>query len=70
MRRAPGRPAAGADRRPELLVGTMGPRTVQHAARWADGLAGVTLDLDAAGVAGLFELAAARGRRPAGARRG
>ncbi len=32
---------------PELLVGTMGPRTIRSAAAWADGLAGVTLDLDA-----------------------
>jgi len=42
---------------PSLLVGTMGPRTIRSAASWADGLAGVTLDLDVAGVAGLFELA-------------
>lgn len=42
---------------PELLVGTMGPRTVRDAAGWADGLAGVTLDLDVAAVAGLFDLA-------------
>lgn len=42
---------------PELLVGSMGPRTIRHAASWADGLAGVTLDLDTAAVAGLFELA-------------
>ncbi|MCW2797187.1 LLM class flavin-dependent oxidoreductase [Nocardioides sp.] len=42
---------------PEILVGTMGPRTIRHASRWADGLAGVTLDLDAAAVSDLFELA-------------
>lgn len=42
---------------PEILVGTMGPRTVRHAAGWADGLAGVTLDVDVAGVARLFEQA-------------
>lgn len=42
---------------PELLVGTMGPRTIRHAAAWADGLAGVTLDLDTTAVAGLFDLA-------------
>ncbi|MET0997369.1 MAG: LLM class flavin-dependent oxidoreductase [Marmoricola sp.] len=42
---------------PEVLVGTMGPRTVRHAAGWADGLAGVTLDLDTSAVADLFELA-------------
>jgi alkanesulfonate monooxygenase SsuD/methylene tetrahydromethanopterin reductase-like flavin-dependent oxidoreductase (luciferase family) len=42
---------------PELLVGTMGPRTIRHAADWADGLAGVTLDLDVAAVGSLFDLA-------------
>jgi hypothetical protein len=40
---------------PPLLVGTMGRRTVRNAATWADGLAGVTLDLDPAGVAGLYD---------------
>ena len=42
---------------PPVLVGTMGHRTVQHAASWADGLAGVTLDLDTGAVAELFDLA-------------
>lgn len=42
---------------PEILVGTMGPRTIKHAAHWADGLAGVTLDLDTEAVGRLFELA-------------
>ena len=42
---------------PPLLVGTMGRRTVQHAAGWADGLAGVTLDLDVSAVDELFVLA-------------
>lgn len=42
---------------PPLLVGTMGPRTVRHAASWADGLAGVSLDLDVAAVGRLFDLA-------------
>ncbi len=42
---------------PSLLVGTMGPRTIRSAAAWADGLAGVTLDLDVAGVSSLFALA-------------
>ena len=42
---------------PELLVGTMGPKTIRSAAAWADGLAGVTLDLSADAVAGLFDLA-------------
>lgn len=31
---------------PELLVGTLGPRTIRAAAAWADGLAGMSLDLD------------------------
>ncbi|WP_370247922.1 LLM class flavin-dependent oxidoreductase [Nocardioides sp.] len=44
---------------PEVLVGTMGPRTVRHAATWADGLAGVTLDLDTAAVGALFDTARA-----------
>lgn len=42
---------------PELLVGTMGPKTIRSASAWADGLAGVTLDLSVDAVAGLFELA-------------
>jgi alkanesulfonate monooxygenase SsuD/methylene tetrahydromethanopterin reductase-like flavin-dependent oxidoreductase (luciferase family) len=42
---------------PEILVGTMGPRTIRHAAAWADGLAGVTLDLDVAATDALFEIA-------------
>lgn len=44
---------------PPLLVGTMGPRTIRSAAHWADGLAGVTLDLDVPAVAGLFDQARA-----------
>lgn len=52
-------PAPAQDGGPELLVGTMGPRTVKDAARWADGLAGVTLDLDLAEVSRLFDLARA-----------
>lgn len=42
---------------PELLVGTMGPRTIRSAAAWADGLAGVSLDLDTREVRRLFDLA-------------
>ena len=42
---------------PEILVGTMGPRTVRDAAGWADGLAGVTLALDTEAVRRLFDLA-------------
>lgn len=41
---------------PELLVGTMGPKTIRHASHWADGLAGVTLDLDLDAVGALFDL--------------
>ena len=37
---------------PELLVGTLGPRTIRSAAAWADGLAGMSLDLDLAQMAG------------------
>ncbi|WP_319804181.1 LLM class flavin-dependent oxidoreductase [Nocardioides dongkuii] len=50
-------PPPAQDGGPELLVGTMGPRTIRNAAGWADGLAGVTLDLDTAGVGRLFDLA-------------
>ncbi len=42
---------------PPLLVGTMGPRTTRHAATWADGLAGITLDLDVTAVGEHFDLA-------------
>lgn len=31
---------------PELLVGTIGPKTLRSASAWAEGLAGITLDLD------------------------
>lgn len=41
---------------PELLVGTLGPRTIRAAAAWADGLAGMSLDVDPAGVAKVFDL--------------
>ncbi|MDA2894843.1 LLM class flavin-dependent oxidoreductase [Mycolicibacterium sp. BiH015] len=30
---------------PELQVGTLGPKTIRNAAAWADGVAGMTLDL-------------------------
>ena len=42
---------------PELLVGTIGPKTVRSAATWAAGLAGTTLDLDAAKQNELFDVA-------------
>ena len=41
---------------PRLLVGTIGPRTLRHAAQWADGLAGITLDLDVDKQNELFEV--------------
>lgn len=42
---------------PELLVGTLGRRTVRHASSWADGLAGMTMDLDADATAALQDVA-------------
>ncbi|BBX15448.1 luciferase [Mycolicibacterium duvalii] len=42
---------------PQLLVGTMGPKTVRSAAVWADGLAGTTLDLDVTKQDELFDVA-------------
>jgi alkanesulfonate monooxygenase SsuD/methylene tetrahydromethanopterin reductase-like flavin-dependent oxidoreductase (luciferase family) len=42
---------------PELLIGTMGPKTVRSAAAWAVGLAGTTLDLDAEKQNELFDVA-------------
>jgi alkanesulfonate monooxygenase SsuD/methylene tetrahydromethanopterin reductase-like flavin-dependent oxidoreductase (luciferase family) len=53
---------------PPVLVGTMGPRTLKDASTWADGLAGVTLDLDTVAAADLFALARtswAEAHRPA-----
>jgi len=41
---------------PRLLVGTIGPKTLRSAASWADGLAGITLDLDVAKQNELFEV--------------
>jgi len=42
---------------PSLLVGTMGPRTMRSAVTWADGLAGVSMDLDLGSVGALFAVA-------------
>jgi len=42
---------------PQLLVGTIGPKTVRSAAAWAEGLAGTTLDLDVAKENALFDVA-------------
>ena len=41
---------------PPLLVGTIGPKTLRSAAAWADGLAGITLDLDVDKQNELFEV--------------
>ncbi len=41
---------------PRLLVGTVGPKTLRSAAHWADGLAGITLNLDVAEQDRLFEV--------------
>ena len=42
---------------PPLLVGTIGPKTVRSAARWADGVAGTTLDLNVDSQNELFDVA-------------
>ncbi len=42
---------------PPLLIGTLGPKTVRSAAGWADGLAGITLDLDVTRQNELFDVA-------------
>ncbi len=42
---------------PRLLVGTIGPKTLRSAAGWADGLAGITLDLDVGKQNELFDIA-------------
>jgi alkanesulfonate monooxygenase SsuD/methylene tetrahydromethanopterin reductase-like flavin-dependent oxidoreductase (luciferase family) len=42
---------------PPLLVGTTGPKTLRAAAAWAQGLAGVSLDLDLDAMRALFDVA-------------
>jgi len=42
---------------PQLMVGTIGPKTVRSAAPWAEGLAGTTLDLDVDKQNELFDVA-------------
>ena len=42
---------------PQLLVGTLGPKTVRSAAAWAAGLAGMTLDLNVDKENELFDVA-------------
>ncbi|WP_196780821.1 LLM class flavin-dependent oxidoreductase [Nocardioides sambongensis] len=53
---------------PSLLIGSHGRRTAASAAGWADGLAGMSLDLDLAATAELFDVAReawSAARRPA-----
>lgn len=42
---------------PPLVVGTIGPKTLRSAAAWAEGLAGITMDLDVAKQNELFDVA-------------
>ncbi|CAN5870355.1 LLM class flavin-dependent oxidoreductase [soil metagenome] len=42
---------------PGLLVGAIGPKTVRSAAAWADGLAGITMDLDVTAQNQLYDVA-------------
>jgi alkanesulfonate monooxygenase SsuD/methylene tetrahydromethanopterin reductase-like flavin-dependent oxidoreductase (luciferase family) len=42
---------------PELLIGSIGPKTVRSAAAWAHGLAGITLDMDLDKQRELFDVA-------------
>ncbi|HEU4361529.1 MAG TPA: LLM class flavin-dependent oxidoreductase [Mycobacterium sp.] len=42
---------------PPLLVGTIGPKTLRSAAGWAEGLAGITMDVDVAKQNELFDVA-------------
>ncbi|MCB0946733.1 MAG: LLM class flavin-dependent oxidoreductase [Mycobacterium sp.] len=44
---------------PRLLIGATGPRSTRMAAEWADGLAGITLDLDTGRQNELFDVARA-----------
>lgn len=41
---------------PEILVGTLGPKTIRHAAGWADGLAGFAPEVDVAAIGRIFDL--------------
>ncbi len=42
---------------PPLFIGSIGPKTIRRAAAWADGLACITLDVDAGKQDELFEVA-------------
>jgi len=44
---------------PPLLIGSIGPKTIRSASAWADGLAGITLDLDVVQQGKLFDVARA-----------
>jgi alkanesulfonate monooxygenase SsuD/methylene tetrahydromethanopterin reductase-like flavin-dependent oxidoreductase (luciferase family) len=50
-------PAPVQDGGPRLLVGATGPKSTRYAAQWADGLAGITLDLDVTKQDELFDVA-------------
>lgn len=50
-------PAPVQDGGPELMIGTIGPKTLRSAAGWAAGLAGTTLDLDLDKQNELFDVA-------------
>ena len=42
---------------PPLLVGTLGPKTMRSSVTWADGLAGVSMDLDLGAIQRLYDVA-------------
>jgi len=52
-------PAPIQDGGPRLLVGSTGPKSTRYAARWADGLAAISLDLDTGSQDELFDVARA-----------
>lgn len=53
---------------PEVLVGTLGPKTIRHAATWADGIAGFAPEAEVGAIGGIFDQAreawSAVGRTP------
>ncbi|WP_233716662.1 LLM class flavin-dependent oxidoreductase [Mycolicibacterium vinylchloridicum] len=50
-------PAPARSGGPRLLVGTTGPKTLRSAAQWADGITGISLDLDVDKQNELFDVA-------------
>lgn len=44
---------------PEILVGTLGAKTIRHAATWADGLAGFAPEVEPSAIAAVFDQARA-----------